>query len=358
MNKSTSTTTRLAALDQFRGYTVAGMFAVNALGSFTAVPALLKHHQGWCSYADTIMPQFFFAVGMALRIVLSREAEEHGRSQALRRGARRGLLLLLIGFCWYHPSRDFNTWVELTTTHPGTTFRDLFLTNVFQALTHIGAATLWVLPVILCGVRARIAWALGSALLHLWLSHAFWFDTLREWRVIDGGPLGFLTWSLPVLTGSLVLDAVQAAQPGLMRRLVGIALVLMAGGYGIACATQGGNLASPPGVAAWHPRDLWTMSQQTGSVSYQLFSSGFSLAVFVFFLWWTGQRGHSWPLFSTLGKNALVAYLIHMTLLGCLEHVAPRDAPLWYALAISSLGFVMCWLAVRWCNARQLILRL
>jgi predicted acyltransferase len=36
---------RLASLDQFRGYTVLGMFLVNFVGGLAAVPAILKHHQ-------------------------------------------------------------------------------------------------------------------------------------------------------------------------------------------------------------------------------------------------------------------------------------------------------------------------
>ena len=35
---------RLNSLDQFRGYTVLGMFVVNFVGSFAVVPAVLKHH--------------------------------------------------------------------------------------------------------------------------------------------------------------------------------------------------------------------------------------------------------------------------------------------------------------------------
>ncbi|RYD28820.1 MAG: DUF1624 domain-containing protein, partial [Verrucomicrobiaceae bacterium] len=77
---------RLKSLDQFRGYTVAAMFAVNFLGGYAATPALLRHHNTWCSFADTVMPQFFFAAGMALRLVVLREIRQHGRAAALHRG--------------------------------------------------------------------------------------------------------------------------------------------------------------------------------------------------------------------------------------------------------------------------------
>src|SRR5262249_22987681 len=50
---------RIASLDQFRGYTVLGMFFVNFIGHFAVIAALapvVKHHNTYCSYADTIMP--------------------------------------------------------------------------------------------------------------------------------------------------------------------------------------------------------------------------------------------------------------------------------------------------------------
>ncbi|MES2793492.1 MAG: hypothetical protein V4719_28020, partial [Planctomycetota bacterium] len=52
---------RLVSLDQFRGYTVAGMFLVNFFGSFDVCPRVLRHTHDYVSYADTIMPQFLFA---------------------------------------------------------------------------------------------------------------------------------------------------------------------------------------------------------------------------------------------------------------------------------------------------------
>src|SRR5208283_2501206 len=67
-----SVKSRIVSLDQFRGYTVAGMLLVNFIGEFQAVGAIWKHHNTYCSYADTIMPQFFFAVGFALRLTFLR----------------------------------------------------------------------------------------------------------------------------------------------------------------------------------------------------------------------------------------------------------------------------------------------
>lgn len=381
---------RLNSLDQFRGYTVAAMFAVNFLGGYAATPALLRHHNTWCSFADTVMPQFFFAAGMALRLVVLREIGQHGRAAALQRGLRRGLALMVLGFVWYGP-KGFETWERLSTASGFDITRNVFLTSAFQALTHIGATSLWVLPVIAGSVRSRLLWMLGSAGLHAWLSYAIWYKTLFTWGIIDGGPLGFLTWTLPFLAGSLALDAVwgnaSAPQASLavsapappeeetqgavnpstashgkprspLSRLLWAAAALMAAGYGLACLTRGGALAAPPFVPPWHPIDMWTMSQKAGSVSYLTFSAGFSLAIFACFHWWSDLRGRSTTLFTDLGRNALAAYLIHCVVMNGTEHLGPKTSPLWWAVCLSTVGFLLSWAFTRWLNERKLFLRL
>src|SRR5437867_9369959 len=89
---------RIASLDQFRGYTVAGMLLVNFLGGYAAWPDVLKHHNTYCSYADTIMPQFFFAVGFAFRLTFLRRVAAVGPRAAVLSTLRRALGLLLVGF--------------------------------------------------------------------------------------------------------------------------------------------------------------------------------------------------------------------------------------------------------------------
>jgi predicted acyltransferase len=94
-------TTRIASLDQFRGYTVAGMFLVNFLGAFAVTPMLLKHHNTFFSYADTIMPQFFFAVGFAFRLTFGRREQTQGLAAAYGHAARRLLGLALVALVVY-----------------------------------------------------------------------------------------------------------------------------------------------------------------------------------------------------------------------------------------------------------------
>jgi predicted acyltransferase len=345
---------RLHSLDQFRGYTVAGMFLVNFLGGFAAVHPLLKHHNTYCSYADTIMPQFFFAVGFALRLAFLRHVEKVGRSQAYRQAVVRGFGLILVGAVIYHLDGKFPTWNELSAEGIAGFLTNAWRRNVFQALVHIGVTSLWVLPVIAASARAQVLWLAGSAVLHVILSATWWHDWLRANRVIDGGPLGFLTWTIPVLAGSLTYIYIDSPKRFMLR----VAALAMLAGYGLSCLSQGGVLAAPPFVAPWHDRDMWTMSQQAGSVSYLLFSTGFSLAVFVFFRWWTDERGRQLAVFRTLGVNALAGYILHMLVDDAVKPFAPKDSPLAWALFSFVIFFTITWLFLRSLERNNTFLRL
>ena len=206
---------RIASLDQFRGYTVLGMFVVNFLGPFAVIDAVapvLKHHHTYCSYADTIMPQFFFAVGFAYRLTFLKRWQAAGLPAACLKAVRRNLGLILLGAVVYHLDGKYTSWAQLTDLGVGGFVTTAFQRNVFQTLVHIGVTSLWVLPVIGARPAVRVAFAAGSGLLHLGLSDDFYYAWVMKRPGIDGGPLGFLTWTVPLLVGSLAYDAVMAAR--------------------------------------------------------------------------------------------------------------------------------------------------
>lgn len=351
---------RILSMDQFRGYTVAGMFLVNFLGGFAAVHPVLKHHNTYCSYADTIMPQFFFAVGFALRLVLLRNIEKEGARAAYRKAVTRCLGLLMLGLIVYHLDGRFRSWAEIEKA--GGLFSVLanaFWRDPFQALVHIAVTSLWILPVIAGSVRTRILYALGSGFLHLALSAWFWYDLLHAKRVIDGGPLGFLTWAVPTLAGSLAYDAAVRLEPmSALKLLLRWGVVIMLAGYGLSCFNNGGSLVPPPFWPPVDKIDLWTMSQRAGSLSYQTFSAGFSLAVYALFIWLCDLRHWTHPVFTVLGQNALAGYLLHMWVADFVQPFAPRDSPLWWVLAAFAIFFYLTYRLVKYLNDRQMFLRL
>lgn len=349
---------RIVSLDQFRGYTVAGMFLVNFIGGFAAVHDVLKHHNTYNSYADTIMPHFFFAVGFAMRLGMLKGVERQGLSETRRSMLWRGLGLVLLGCVFYQLDGNYKTWEQLTALGWSGFLSQSFLRSPFQALTHIGVTTLWILPVMHRRSRDLIAFGLASGLLHLALSQWFWFDFLMRVRVIDGGPLGFLSWALPTLAGALAYDAVKKFGPRLaLNKIWRWGLLLSLAGYLISCVH---GWEAPPFWPPWNPVDLWTMTQRAGSLSYQTFSAGFSLLVYGVFLWLCDirQPGFRLAFFTTLGTNALAGYLIHSMVDGTVSKFAPKDSPLAWVILVTGIYFLLTWLFIRFLEKRQIFLRL
>ncbi|GAB4373552.1 MAG: hypothetical protein OHK0021_15680 [Bryobacter sp.] len=349
---------RLTSLDQFRGYTVAGMFLVNFIGAFAVVPAIFKHHNTYNSYADTIMPHFFFAVGMAMRLGTLRSLEQDGLAAVRRRMLARAMGLVLLGVVFYQLDGSYRTWEQVTKLGWYGFVTQCFLRSPFQALTHIGCTILWILPVMHRRSRDLIVYACGSGLLHLGLSAAFWFEFLMKVKVIDGGPLGFLSWSLPTLAGALAYDAVaKFGAAGALRPILTWGAGLSVLGYAISCVH---GWEAPPFFPPWNPVDLWTMTQRAGSLSYQTFSAGFSLLVYALFLWLADVRqpSQTLPFFRTLGTNALAGYLIHAMVGDAVGKFAAKDAPAWYALMLTAIYFWITWKMLKFLEDRNLFLRL
>jgi predicted acyltransferase len=349
---------RIESLDQFRGYTVAGMFFVNYAGGFAAIPAVLKHHNTYCSYADTIMPHFLFAVGFALRLVVLRNRDRRGARATWLRALRRIAVLAVIGVVFYHLSFDDRRWDGLFRPQWGPWTAASFWRESFQTLVHIAVTSLWVLPVIAAPAIPRLLFGAGSGLLHLALSAWFWYSLLHEKRVIDGGPLGFLTWTIPTLAGAYAFDCRRDLGPERsLRPLVRWGVSLMILGYALSCLSAGGHLAAPPFFPPRAPVDLWTMSQRAGSLSYLTFAAGFSLALYAGFVWCCDLRRWHSRLFGILGANALAGYLIHSLVDVPFSFARDRNAPLWLALVWTAAFIAVSTFFVWLLNRRGWFLR-
>lgn len=354
---------RIASLDQFRGYTVAAMLFVNFVGGLDAFAATFKHHKTYCSYADTIMPHFFFAVGFSYRLTFLRRLAAVGRRAASAAVVRRALALILIGFVLYHLDGRVKTWDELRELGLRGFLATAFRRELCQTLVQIALTSIWILPVIASSTRVRIAYLIGGAALHLALSAWFWFDFAWKTPVIDGGWLGILTWAIPMLAGTLAYDAVTARDADGRPRASAVptlllwAAVMMAIGYGLSSMN---GLAPPPFTppAKGTPVDMWTMSQRTGSVSYLTFAAGFSLAVYALFVLLCDAGGLSVGVFRTFGTNALAAYVLHSLVGEAVRPYVPRDAPLRYAALGTLLYFVISWALIRHLEKERIFLKL
>ena len=231
---------RLISLDQFRGYTVAGMFLVNFMGSFAAIGAFLptlKHFHTHCSYADTIMPQFLFAVGFGFRMSYLKRREKQGRTEANWRVVRRILGLLLVAFIVHQLDGRFSTWEDLKELGVLGFFQNSFQRNYFQTLAHIGVTSLWVVPVIGAHASIRLLYMIGSAGLFILLSNSWYYEWELTRPGIDGGPLGFLSWTGPLMLGTFAHDIWKSRSRWTVPAIFGIGCAAMFIAYALSCVS-------------------------------------------------------------------------------------------------------------------------
>ncbi len=222
-----------------------GMLLVNYFGGYAVCAQVLKHTHDYCSYADTIMPQFLFAVGFAMRLTFGRRMEQQGSSAAYVRMIRRLLGLVLVSLVVYNVPPRAASWEQLTGASFWQVIGEPLKRHWFQTLMHIAVTSMWLLPVVHRRAAVRVAWMLGSAVAHVLLSYWFnfaWANTAPN--AIDGGPLGFLTWSIPAIVGTLACDFfVQHRQSNPEKGMslsfvVLMAMGLMSLGYLMSCATR------------------------------------------------------------------------------------------------------------------------
>jgi predicted acyltransferase len=400
---------RIASMDQFRGYTVAAMFVVNFLGGLDAVHPVLKHNNTYFSYADSVLPGFLFAVGFAYRLTLLRRLAQLGPARAYRRVAARALALILLSLVVFGFGASLGPWRELGWADVRAFCAKLLKADLWEVLAIIGAAQLLTLPVVAAGpaVRAGAMAALVAA--HVALSYSFnydfvygrpnWMDAywgaagVRAW---DGGFFGVLTWSVPLLAGTLAYDAVATA-PGPVRaagRLAGWGAAVMGLGYLLSCLSTlydvsdagatpadkfaaspvlpplGGLAARPPGSLLAEPPfvrppapevrrlNYWLMDKRVVTASFTVFATGFCLAAYALFVLACDLAGWRLELFRVLGQNPLAAYILHMPVERVVRALVPADAPLAWGLLGLAVFFTITVGFVRALDRRGIYLRL
>jgi predicted acyltransferase len=305
---------RLVSLDALRGFDMLWIVGADALGGALAglkggpivhFLAEQMEHVDWegFHFYDLIFPLFVFMIGVALTFSLDRLVTNEGRTAALRRVFRRGLLLYLLGLVYYGGFMEG--------------YEQIRLLGVLQrlALCYVGASVLYLylkpraLVVAFAGILVTY-WALlmfvpvpgvGAGDFAEGRNLADWIDSrylpLRKWNG-DHDPEGILS-TLPALASCLL-----GVFAGLLLRdrthppLRKVAL-LAAGGVAMLAAGYLWGLQFPI------IKRLWTSS-------YVLVAGGWSallLAAFYYVIDVRGIRRWATP-FIWIGGNALTIYLI------------------------------------------------
>ena len=266
---------RWVALDEFRGFAVLLLIVFNGFYGFALTPGWLDHAPaGHYHIADLIAPLFLFAVGLAYPLSLRKRRERDGRTSAAIHAIRRGVTLIAfgaLGDCLIagpgHPVFNWGT-LEMIGLCCIVAFLMLDWKPIYRILAGIG----------LLGAWQNI----------LGFPH---FASLLGVHYDMGGPCAVLSWVSVVLIASAVCDWRSACSAaGYVLRTVLAAAVVS--------------------VLAWDALHFAVISKYTVSASYILVSL---VGCFTcFFLFSLKERFGIRPvaLLNSLGKNALVLYMV------------------------------------------------
>ena len=314
---------RIISLDMFRGFAIFGMILVNYLGHFDVIPETFKHPRYGMTFANAIAPFFVFAVGMGLRMSLSRRIENTGVRNAYGHAIKRYLILILIGIVIYGPDPVMDMW---------------------DALVDIGFAGLITLPFILKSQRTRILMAfvlLGVyQILFIYTGYGVW--TMAN--SIDGGPLGIISWASILVFGTIQMDYLKEykSKEFIKKSMVlGIPLIIL----GL-------------GLSFLKPIEIWEFSQRSMTVAYPIVVSGLSIVTFAAFYVVADIWKWKIPHLALLGMNPLAIYILQQVLIEFYGDALPTSAMLWQAI----LGFVViygiCYLIARFLDRNKFIIKL
>jgi uncharacterized membrane protein len=308
---------RLEYLDALRGCAVFLMIFVNFVEQYARIPSWTKHAPGnGFTYVDGIAPMFVFAMGMSGALSLSRRLSSGGLGKTVRHALVRYGALFLFGtigsVLLFLANRELE-W------------------NIFQTLAVAGLAAF---PIFfLRSPRLRLAVALALMALYqlalaLWLKDAIF---LRE------PPIPFL----PSAVGSLALATVVVFGSGCAgwssRHTPAAAAIAAAASLAL-------GLGLSPLVAPNRPM---------GSITYLFF--GIAMAEGFLFLFYFAAR---WlkriSLFPTLGKNALVIFMIASVLTKVLNELLPEATGVAIVLPTAAALEAAC-IAAAWLLKRKKI---
>ncbi len=356
---------RLAALDAFRGLTIAGMLLVNNPGTWSAIYPPLEHApwHGWTP-TDLIFPFFVFIVGITTHLSLE-SAERRGLapSTVRLRILKRGMLIILLGlmlqsFPWFPLSRI--TEVRF----PGVLQRIglCYLATGFFARGRSSRTVVGLVLLLLFGYWGLQTLVAPPGVLHPTIDVPG--DTLSAWidRTVFGGHLWreSRTWDPEGILSTL--PAIGTCLLGLLTgRWLSRTLPLAERLNGLFSA---GAIGMSAGLV-WNwffpiNKNLWTSS-------YVVFTAGMAAVILGVCLWVMDVKGwrRGTGLLVTYGLNPLTAFLgsgAMARILGMIQvsyggeavslqqaiyragfasWLTPRNASLGYAI-----GFVLLWYAI------------
>ncbi len=304
-------TERLASLDAFRGFTVAGMILVNNPGSWTqAYPQLLHAHWNGWTPTDWIFPFFIYIGGVSMTYSMAhRVARGDSKTDLFMQVVKRAAIIFLLGF--------------LLNLIPKFNFATVRIPGVLQRIAICYALS--ALIMLNFSARAQAVWTVGLLIFYNAIMYLVPVPNLGAGFMEPAKNLAAYVDSI-FLTGHMWVQSKTWDPEGILSTIPAIATALFGSltGYllkteksreekaawmlfaGFACLLVGG---------AWDwgmpiNKSLWTSS-------YSVFMAGWGLLFLGAFYWMMDVQGwQRWAKFFTIyGMNALATYVLSILLM-------------------------------------------
>lgn len=362
---------RFEALDIFRGMTICLMIIVNTPGDYSTTFSLLLHAD-WHGFTptDLVFPSFLFAVGNALAFVMPKWKDWEFR-QVFAKLFKRSAIIFLLGFVMY--------WFP---------FFRLGETGEWSFIPFADTRVLGVLQ------RIAICYFFGGLLIYFMSPKSlFWTSLgllLGYWVVMslfgDLSMTGNAAHKLDlVLLGEGHLykgEGVPFDPEGFLSTIPAIVNVL--GGYLLGLYVKGGinyerlSKILLAGTAILVTAYLWNFlfpfNKKLWTSSFVLLTVGldFMLIATIIYLTNFSGRNYRFGFFQTFGKNPLFIYLLSEYLLIILYTIPVGNSNLfreiylsgfsWLPPYVNSLVFalaymLLCWLAGKWLEKKEIYIR-
>lgn len=336
---------RITAIDQLRGYAIFGMLLVNASGFFNlkvdhigplSFADQISHSNKFFTYADTIAPLFLFVVGMGMRLSWLRRAEKDGPTATRWAMSKRFTVLVLIGFTIY------GGWLWDALTDIGLAgLLALFLIDKKPAI-RIAAAF-----VFLAIFQAMYSWTIYGE----WVIRAVHFNSdnapvlvkmIPQWDQLfevslNGGPLGPLSWCMPLLFGTLAYDLLAARNE---KKFITGCLA-----WGIGLCVAGQLMRIPWGGM----KEEWVNTAYRMTAPFPLWATGLCFLQLLAFYFICDKLGFEIPTFTALGMNPLFLYILQSLALSSMENFEPENmspylGAIFFALFYAAFAGLAYWM--------------
>lgn len=297
---------RLAALDIFRGATIASMILVNNAGNWNHVYAPLRHAEwhGW-TFTDTVFPFFLWIVGVAMTLSTAKRLERgESRAALIAHAFRRAIIIFALGFFL----SAFPTFPWATIRVPGVLQR-IAICYLIAFLVFLW--TTWRGQLIAVAAFNAVYWLLMALYPVPGCGAGSYEAGCNFARFIDGK---VLAGHMYAATKYYDPEGVVSTLPAITTVLCGIlaghllrqfkepkAVLLRFGAWGVLLFCLGSIL------------DLWQpINKQLWTTSYTILMAG--LAMIWFAIWYAvadigGGRRWFKP-FEIFGSNAILIYLV------------------------------------------------